>query len=90
MRTIKHEPFDQQIKIIEAAFEPSLAYTPYNFISNLTGQPALSLPVYVSEVTHLPLGVQLWGPKNSELEMLEIALEFENNSQLILPEYYRE
>lgn len=90
MRTIKHEPFDQQIKIIEAAFEPSLAYTPYNFISNLTGQPALSLPVYASEVTHLPLGVQLWGPKNSELEMLEIALEFENNSQLILPEYYRE
>lgn len=89
MRQIKNYDFAEQIRIIETAFERSLAYTPYNFISNLTGQPAISLPVYVSEESNLPLGIQLWGRKNSELELLALALEFENEGQLILPEYYR-
>ncbi len=27
--------------------------------------------------TNLPLGIQLWGPKNSEIELLKVAKEFE-------------
>ncbi len=46
----------QQIAIIEAAFERSLAFTPYNFISNLTGQPVLSLPIYVNKETEASIG----------------------------------
>ncbi|MFK4934822.1 amidase family protein [Lactococcus garvieae] len=80
--------FSEQIATIEQAFENSLAFTPYNFISNLTGQPALSLPIYLEEETHLPQGIQLWGKKNSEILMLSLALQFENKDQFILPEFY--
>lgn len=90
MRHISDYDFAEQIAIIEEAFERSLSFTPYNFISNLTGQPALSLPVYVSAETNLPLGIQLWGRKNSEIQLLEVAQEFENHGQFILPEAYRE
>ncbi len=89
MSEISQYEFEQQIEIIEAAFERSLAFTPYNFISNLTGQPALSLPVYVNEETNLPLGIQLWGPKNSEIELLKVAKEFEEAGQFILPKAYQ-
>ncbi len=86
---LKNYDFKKQMQLIAAAFERSLEFSPYNFISNLTGQPALSLPVYVDDATHLPMGIQLWGKKNSELTMLELALEFENHHQLILPDYYQ-
>lgn len=89
MSEISQYEFEQQIEIIEAAFERSLAFTPYNFISNLTGQPALSLPVYVNEETNLPLGIQIWGPKNSEIELLKVAKEFEEAGQFILPKAYQ-
>lgn len=79
----------QQLTHIEQAFETSLAYTPYNFISNLTGQPAISLPVYLEAETNLPQGVQLWGRKNSEILMLRLARQFEAHDQFILPDYYR-
>ena len=89
MSEMSQYDFAKQIEIIEAAFERSLAFTPYNFISNLTGQPALSLPIYVNEKTNLPLGVQFWGPKNSEIKLLKIAKAFEVAGQFILPEAYR-
>lgn len=88
MKEIHHYTFAEQINIIEQAFESSLAYTPYNFISNLTGQPALSLPVYLETETNLPQGIQLWGRKNSELLLLRLALQFENHNQFVLPEFY--
>ena len=89
LHQIAHYDFEKQMEIIEQAFARSLAFTPYNFISNLTGQPALSLPIYVNEKTNLPLGVQLWGPKNSEILLLQVAKAFEDAGLLLLPEYYR-
>ena len=50
---------------------------------------AFSLPVYVNEETNLPLGIQLWGPKNSEIELLKVAEEFEEAGQFILPKAYQ-
>ncbi|MFC4652997.1 amidase family protein [Lactococcus nasutitermitis] len=88
MGNIADKSFAEQLEIIEEAFERSLAYSPYTFISNLTGQPAISLPVYVSDTTNLPMGIQFWGRKNSEIELLEIAKEFENHGQFRLPDYY--
>ncbi|MEY8457704.1 amidase family protein [Lactococcus ileimucosae] len=89
MKHMELYDFSEQIETIEQAFEKSLTFTPYNFISNLTGQPALSLPIYLDETTHLPQGVQVWGKKNSEPLMLSVALQFENHDQFILPEFYR-
>ena len=89
LKTCEQYALKQQLDLIETAFESSLAYTPYSFISNLTGQPALSLPVYLDNTTNLPQGVQIWGPKHSEIIMLRLALQFENHEQFILPEAYR-
>lgn len=89
MADISRCDFSEQIDIIEQAFETFLTFSPYTFISNLTGQPALSLPVYLETETNLPQGIQLWGRKNSEILMLQLALQFENQDQFILPEFYR-
>ena len=89
LKTCEQYASKQQLDLIETAFESSLSYTPYSFISNLTGQPALSLPVYLDNATNLPQGVQIWGPKHSEILMLRLALQFENHEQFILPEAYR-
>lgn len=89
MRQVTEFPFEQQVALIEEAFERSLTFTPYNFISNLTGQPALSLPTYLSPQSGLPLGIQLWGRKNSERMLLELAQVFENEQQLHLPVIYQ-
>ncbi|WP_368651602.1 amidase family protein [Lactococcus raffinolactis] len=89
MADISRYDFPEQTDIIEQAFETFLTFSPYTFISNLTGQPALSLPVYLETETNLPQGVQLWGRKNSEILMLQLALQFENQDQFILPEFYR-
>ena len=89
MADISRYDFPEQTDIIEQAFETFLTFSPYTSISNLTGQPALSLPVYLETETNLPQGVQLWGRKNSEILMLQLALQFENQDQFILPEFYR-
>ena len=90
MVDISRYDFSEQIDIIEQAFETFLTFSPYTFISNLTGQPALSLPVYLETETNLPQGIQLWGRKNSEILMLQLALQFENHHQLVLPDFYRD
>lgn len=90
MVDISRYDFSEQIDIIEQAFETFLTFSPYTFISNLTGQPTLSLPVYLETETNLPQGIQLWGRKNSEILMLQLALQFENHHQLVLPDFYRD
>lgn len=86
---IKALSFAEQTQAISAYFEPSLAITPYPFTANLTGQPVLSVPVFVDQQSGLPQGVQLWGAKNSEITILELAKELENGGQFILPAAYR-
>jgi amidase len=60
-------------------FLPSLAYTPYTQLANLTGQPAMSVPVHVSDAG-LPLGVQFMAQKGGEHQLLELALQIERSS----------
>ncbi|MDR2832406.1 MAG: amidase [Streptococcaceae bacterium] len=80
---------EEQTSILSESFEKSLQYSPHPFIVNLTGQAAISLPIYVNEKTNLPLGVQFMGRKNSEILLLELAKQFEDEGQFILPEVYR-
>ena len=57
--------------------------TPFTWLFNLTGNPAISLPVYKSE-NNLPLGVMFAGRNNSEKILLEMGQLFQNNNQFIL------
>src|SRR3954454_24908451 len=57
-------------------FAASSAFTPYTPFINVTGQPAVSLPMYVGD-DGLPLAVQLIGPPLSEGLLLSVAAELE-------------
>lgn len=71
---------DQQALIWEM-FQYSLAYTPFTQQQNLTGQPAISLPLYKTE-TGLPVGTQIWTRKGNEVLLLQIAKLFEDEGLL--------
>jgi amidase len=60
-----------------ADFERSSAFTPYAAISNVTGSPAISLPLYQREDNGLPLAVQLIGQPAQEGALLALAAQLE-------------
>lgn len=64
--------------IVWDMFLPSLTYTPFTQLANLTGQPAMSLPVHVS-ATGLPLGVQVMAAKGEEHVLLQLAYQVEQS-----------
>lgn len=67
-----------QQHLIYDMFLPSLTYTPHTQLANLTGQPAVSIPVHVTE-TGLPLGVQVMAGKGQEHGLLQLARQIEQS-----------
>jgi amidase len=64
---------------VEGAIEQLLrntAFTPFTAIANLTGLPAVSLPLQWSE-DGLPIGVQAIGPPAGEAVLLRLAAQLE-------------
>jgi amidase len=59
-----------------ATFRESGRFTPYTPFVNVTGQPAISLPMYEGD-NGLPLGVQLIGPPLGEGLLLSLAAQVE-------------
>ena len=67
---------EEQTDLIWTMFEDSLNYTPFTQQQNLTGQPAISLPLYLN-TEGLPMGTQIWTRKGNERLLLQIASFFE-------------
>jgi amidase len=64
---------------VEGAIEQLLRnteFTPFTAIANLTGLPAMSLPLHWSEAG-LPIGVQVIGPPAGESILLSLAAQLE-------------
>jgi amidase len=59
------------------ALSLSNRFTPYTALWNVTGQPAISLPLYHGD-DGLPLGIQLVGPPAGETVLLALAGQLEN------------
>jgi amidase len=57
-------------------YQRSGRFTPFTAICNVTGQPAIALPLYHSDAG-LPLGVQLIGRPAGEAELLAVAAQLE-------------
>ncbi|SDO55466.1 amidase family protein [Alkalicoccus daliensis] len=77
-------------ELIYEMFLPSLAYTPFTQLANLTGQPAVSLPVGESELG-MPVGVQAMAWKGEEILLLQLADKLERSplwKQKSLPEIF--
>ena len=69
---------DQQQALIYEMFLPGLTYTPFTQLANLTGQPAMSVPVHLTDLG-LPLGVQVIAPKGDEHKLLQLANQLEQS-----------
>ncbi|TFE03379.1 amidase [Jeotgalibacillus sp. R-1-5s-1] len=65
LKQISSLPSAAQQHLIYEMFEPSLTYTPYTQLANLTGQPAISLPIHQAS-NGMPIGVQIIAPKGNE------------------------
>lgn len=73
---------EQAQEIIWDMFAQSWDITPFSQHANLTGQPAVSLPTYLTE-KGLPLGIQLTAPKGMEHWLLKIGQEMEQSGLFI-------
>ena len=51
-------------------------FTPFTAVANLTGQPAMSLPLHWSD-DGLPIGVQAIGPPAEDALLLQLAAQIE-------------
>ncbi len=78
----------EQQQLVYDMFLPSLIYTPFTQLANLTGQPAMNLPVYVTD-EYLPMGVQAIAPKGREDLLYEVAAQMEQSDLWIQPYQYR-
>lgn len=68
----------QQQQLIYEMFEPSLTYTPFTQLANLTGQPAISVPLHLTP-EGLPMGVQVMATKGREDWLLHLAAQLEQS-----------
>ena len=62
---------------MKIAFE-NLKFTPFTQLANLTGLPAMSIPMHWTN-NGLPLGVQFIGPFAGEAEMFQLAHQIEKS-----------
>jgi amidase len=64
----------------ERNFEQQVQYTPFTSFANVTGLPAIALPVAVTDAG-LPMGVQLVGRPGGEAALLSIGAQLERRFQ---------
>ena len=73
----------ERFNLLVKQWEPMMRRTPFTWLFNLTGNPAISLPVYKSE-NNLPLGVMFAAKNNSEKILLEMGQLFQDNNQFVM------
>ncbi len=78
-RPVKHGEIDPCGENPAYEFKKSGEFTPYTATSNVTGQPAISIPVFQGD-DGLPTGVQLIGPPVGEGLLLAVARQLEEAS----------
>lgn len=78
LRNIDSVSAIEQQQLVWQMFAESLAYTPFTQQQNLTGQPAIALPVYHQPTTGLPIAVQFSARKGHEYQLLQLAKQFED------------
>ncbi len=65
--------------ILEQLIQESLGWVPYTQLANITGRPAISVPLHWTD-SGLPLGVQLVGRLGADGDLLQLAAQLEETS----------
>ncbi|AKS36104.1 amidase [Mycolicibacterium goodii] len=63
-------------KILDDSVDENLAWVPYTQLANITGRPAISLPLHWT-AEGLPLGVQFVAPLEGESLLIKLAAQLE-------------
>lgn len=74
----------KHIGVVDKVVERNLAWVPFTQLANLTGRPAITLPLHRTP-GDLPLGVQFVGPLRSEPLLLQLATQLEQATPWSLP-----
>jgi amidase len=62
--------------LIEKVAEKTFSWMPYPALANITGQPAMSVPLHWSS-DGLPVGVMFTAPVNDEATLFQLAAQLE-------------
>jgi amidase len=73
---VKLGTFDMDERDPQKSFAPLIDYVPFTAMQNVTGQPAINLPLHWNK-QGLPIGVQFVGRFGDELTLLKLAAEIE-------------
>ena len=74
--TLIPQPLHEFLAVTERVADDDLAYIPFTYPFNISGQPAISLPLGWSD-SGLPIGVQLVGQLYSEALLISLAAQIE-------------
>lgn len=80
LRSMEEFPMTKQQELIWEMFQHSLDWTPFTQQANLTGQPAMSVPVYRRK-DGLAIGVQFTAAKGREDLLFQVARLLETEGQ---------
>ncbi|WP_042429844.1 amidase family protein [Geomicrobium sp. JCM 19039] len=69
---------EQLFETVYEMFLPSLTYSPFTQLANMTGLPAISLPVYKTS-EGMPLGVQVITQAGQEHRLLQLGWQLEQS-----------
>ena len=73
---VKLGTFDMEERDPQKSFAPLIDYVPFTAMQNVTGQPAINVPLHWNK-DRLPIGVQFVGRFGDELGLLRLAAQLE-------------
>ncbi|HWA02863.1 MAG TPA: amidase family protein [Rhizomicrobium sp.] len=73
---VKLGTFDMEERDPQKSFAPLIEYVPFTAMQNVTGEPAINLPLHWNR-EGLPIGVQFVGRFGDELGLLRLAAQLE-------------
>lgn len=77
LELIYYCPWAWVMKFLEKQFyEKMFGYVSFTPLCNMTGHPAIALPLYQTQ-EHLPIGVQFIAKHGQEVQLLQLAKQFE-------------